>query len=198
MSGLQASPGGHTLPLAAPLHNGDVLVAASGLISPGVGAPPHPRQTIDPAVGGLIAVEVQPRRWLDFQFNYQLSHLNESFATQPGGQTLASFGSFVQEGSAEYLFSRQLGQDKTNPWRAFVGLGGGLLQFSAAAPNSSQTRGAYLVDPGVEIPTHNEHILFRVDLRATFYRTPNFQNPGLASSSWTTTVEPTAGVVFHF
>lgn len=198
VNGMQASPAGRGLPLTTTHRKNDLIVAATGLITPGVGAQPNPRQTANASAGGMIATEIQPRRWIDFQINYQLSHLTESFATQPGGQILANFGSFVQEGSAEYLFARQPSISKPNQWRPFIGLGGGLLQFSAPAPYSGQTRGAYLVDPGVEIPTRNEHISFRIDARALIYRAPNFKDPGLANSAWTTTIEPTAGVVFHF
>lgn len=198
VSGLQANPAGSGSPLATRKGSGDLIVAAAGLITPAVGAQPYPRQTTGASVGGLVATEIRPRRWIDLQINYELSHVKASFASQPGGQLLASFGSYVQEASAEYLLSRQPDVTAPSRLRPFLGLGGGLLQFSAAAPYSGQTRGAYLVDPGVDVPTRNDNISFRVDARAVIYRAPNFGASGLANSAWTTTVEPTVGVVWHF
>jgi hypothetical protein len=166
------------------------------------------RPTFNPQtnVGVLFNVGTAPMRWLNFRFNYEFSHLVEGFAS-PSGDVLANVPTNMQEFTGEYLIG---GPPAAKRWSPFLGVGGGIIHFSPGSISGSlsssgpsaaftgQTRPAFLVDPGVRIPTPNPHVTFRIDARTLGYRAPDFNNATLTNPHWTITVEPALGIIFRF
>jgi hypothetical protein len=184
-------------------HPFDFGVSGTTLFTPSTSGNSGPTLNPQTTIGVLFNVGTAPMRWLNFRFNYQFSHLQESYAT-PSGQSLAVITTNLQEFTGEYLIG---GPPPTKRWSPFVGIGGGILRFgpsgpiSGLAPSSAytaQTRPAFLVDPGVRIPTTNPHVTFRIDARILGYRAPDFNNSTLTNPHWTITAEPSLGVLFRF
>ena len=102
--------------------------------------------------------------------------------------------SYNHEATAAYLFHPHF--RKLQP---FVGIGGGAIDFVPQnSVVSNQWRGAGLLEAGLDLPTGNPHLGFRVQGRSLIYRAPNFDSPAVSSRSWVATVEPTAGVYWRF
>jgi hypothetical protein len=202
---IAANPAGAPLSgdsLVGQHHPFDFGISGTTLFTPSTSGGSGPTLNPQTTVGALFNVGTAPMRWLNFRFNYQFSQLSETFVA-PGGQTLADISTNLQEFTGEYLIG---GPPPTTRWSPFFGVGGGILRFSPgsasgttpSAAYTSQTRPAFLADPGVRIPTPKPHVTFRIDARILTYRAPDFNNSTLTNPHWTITAEPSLGILLRF
>lgn len=124
--------------------------------------------------------------------NYQYSSLSERFSAN-NGKPLANIPVAFHEGTAAYLFHPHF-----RHLQPFVGLGGGAIFFNPSNGVQYQYRGTGLLELGMDLPTHNPHLGFRLTGRSLLYRAPNFYSASLSSSRWVSTEQPAASVYYRF
>ena len=137
-------------------------------------------------------MRAQPLKFAPLELNYQYSSFSERFAT-PNGPFFSYVPLSFHEATAAYLLHPHY-----HRFRPFVGVGGGSLYFNPAVHVKTQIRPAGLAEMGFDMRTSNPHLGFRVQGRSLIYRAPNFNNPGLSSSRWVATSEPSASVYVRF
>jgi hypothetical protein len=198
---IAANPAGIPLSgdsLVSQHHPFDFGISGTTLFTPATTGSGRPGLYPQTTVGALFNIGTAPMRWLNFRFNYQFSQLSETY-TSSSGQDLADISTHMQEFTGEYLIG---GAPSLKHWNPFFGIGGGILRFSPGSGQSSayssQTRPAFLADPGVRIPTPNPHVTFRIDARILGYRAPDFNNSTLTNPHWTITAEPSLGILVRF
>ncbi len=174
------------------IHNADVGVNA---ISPftrtlTTNNPQNVQGTTD-TTGFLFSFKEHPVAWAGVEFNYGYSKYSQRFNAPAG---TADVKSYNHEATGAYIFHPHF--RKLQP---FVAIGGGAIDFYPQQNSGpSQWRGTGLLEAGLDLPTHNPHLGFRVQGRSLFYRAPNFNTPAISSASWVATVEPSAGVYWRF
>lgn len=172
------------------LHNADVAVGATGQFTRTITSDsPNVQQTTD-SPGFLLSFRDHPVAWAGVELNYGFTRYSQRYSYGAGLST--SNPASVHEATAAYLFHPHF-----KHLQPFVGVGGGALGFRPGV-GSDQWRGAGLVETGLDIPTRNRHLGFRVQGRTLFYRAPNFGNSQISSRSWVASVEPSASVYIRF
>ena len=147
------------------------------------------------SVGGLASLQFHPRPWAGIEVNYGFTRNSERFSFNSSGATSSqsiNLGTGIHEATGAYQF-----HPHHIPLQPFVNIGGGELFF---VPNGSsyQSRATGLVETGVDLPTHIQHLAFRIQGRALIYRAPNFYNPAISTRSWRATTEPAISAVYRF
>jgi hypothetical protein len=134
-------------------------------------------------------------RWLDIEAHYGLNQISAHY-TPVGSQTSTSASLLSQELTGDVLVRRHL--NRARPYQAlpYLGLGGGILFFHQSPTGNASFTPTILVDSGIDIPTNNQHIAFRIGSHLLFYPSPNLGT--YAVSGWTLSAQPAAGVLFHF
>lgn len=176
------------------VHNGDLGVNAEGVFGSKAleSGSSNVLRTTD-TTGFLFSFKEHPVKWAGVEFNYGYAKYSDRFTYNNfGTQATTNVTNTRHEATAAYLFHPHI-----KHLQPFVGVGGGALDFVPVGA-SNQWRGAGLLEAGLDIPTSNSHIGFRVQGRALFYREPNFYTPVIATRTWTATPEPTAGVYYRF
>ena len=176
------------------LHNADVGVAATGQFTTPLTSDSAVIQQTTSSPGFIVTLRDHPVAWAGVEINYGYTRYSQRY-TYPTSSTTSAFlsdGTSVHEATAAYLFHPHF-----RHLQPFVGVGGGALGFFPTQFNN-QWRGAGLVEAGLDIPTSNRHLGFRVQGRSLIYRAPNFGNPAISSRSWVATNEPSAGVYIRF
>ena len=176
------------------IHNGDLGVNAEGVYGSRnlESNSSNVLRTTD-TTGFLFSFKEHPVKWAGVEFNYGYAKYSNRYTYTQGANTLtAGIQATRHEATGAYLFHPHI-----KHLQPFVGVGGGALDFVPSA-GYNQWRGAGLLEAGLDIPTANPHLGFRVQGRALFYREPNFYVPAIATRSWTVTPEPTAGVYYRF
>ena len=149
--------------------------------------------TFSAGVIGQLAFHPEP--WAGFEVNYGYTHYSERFAISASSSSAPvtfSVPTSAHEATGAYTF-----HPKHIPFQPFLNIGGGGIYFNSNS-NSSQWRGAGLAEVGIDLPTRNPHLAFRIEGRALFYRAPNFNTPALSTRSWRATEEPTLSAVYRF
>ena len=173
------------------LHNVDLGVSAVGPFTKTLNSNSASVQRTTDTTGFLFSMREHPFAWAGVEFNYGYSKYSQTY-TAPAASARVS--TYNHEATAAYLFHPHF--RKLQP---FVGVGGGAIDFlPAAGVASNQWRGAGLLEAGLDLPTRNPHLGFKVQGRSLFYRAPNFYNPAISSASWVATVEPSAGAYWRF
>lgn len=173
------------------IHNADVGINAVSPFTKTLTSDSANTQKTTDTTGFVFSFREHPVAWAGVEFNYGYSKYSQRYTTPIG---TASVKSYNHEATAAYLFHPHF--RKLQP---FLGVGGGAIDFQPqgnSGPN--QWRGAGLLEAGLDLPTSNPHLGFRVQGRSLFYRAPNFNSPLISSRSWVATVEPSAGVYFRF
>ena len=145
-------------------------------------------QTTTNALGGVISVKDRPFSWAGFELNYGLSEFSEKFSATPSFRVKTA----MHEGTGAVIFHPRLFQ-----LRPFVAIGGGYLVF-APTQGRSQWRATGLGEIGLDIPTPDPHVGFRVQGRVLVYSAPNFYNTGLGTANWVATTEPMVGAWYRW
>ena len=177
-------------------HNAELALGGSGQFTTSITSQelgPHQAQTN--SAGFLLSYRDLAFRHGSVEVNYQYSSFSERFNSQVPPFLTTSIPLGFHEGTAAYIVSlRRL------RYTPFVGVGGGVAYFNPSSPTRSHTqmRPAGLVEIGLDIPTSNRHLGFRLESRILAYRAPNFNNPDLASHRWVAQSEPSASVYYHF
>ncbi len=149
------------------------------------------------SLGGLFTISEHPVPWAGLEFNYAFNE----YGSQITQFAAPAYSQYVHtdshEATAAYLFHprARFFSKKIQP---FVAIGGGYIDFVPSYAGSNQWRGTGLVEVGFDIPTSNPHFGFKVEGRELIYRSPNFNQPDLASKQWVTTNEPMFGVYYRF
>ena len=169
-------------------HNAEVAVGGTGQYTTSITSQllaPHQAQTN--SVGFLLSYRDDPFRRGFVELNYQYSSFSERFVSQVAPYTQNSIPAGFHEGTAAYVVSPHY--RKLTP---FVGVGGGVAYFNPSSPTRAHTqmRPAGLVEFGLDVPTSNRRLGFRLESRALAYRAPNFNNPDLATHRWVIQSEP--------
>ena len=173
------------------LHNVDLGVSAISPFTKSLTNDSNSVQETTDTTGFLFTMREHPFAWAGVEFNYGYSKYSQVYVA-PGAT--AQVKSYNHEATAAYLFHPHF--RKLQP---FVGVGGGAIDFDpAGGAVANQWRGAGLLEAGLDIPTKNPHLGFKVQGRSLFYRAPNFYNALVSSRAWVATVEPSAGVYFRF
>ncbi len=149
------------------------------------------------SLGGMFTISEHPVPWAGLEFNYAYNEYGSTITqfAKP------SYSQYVHtdshEATAAYLFHprSRFFSKKIQP---FVAIGGGYIDFVPTFAGSNQWRGTGLVEVGFDIPTSNPHFGFKVQGRELIYRSPNFNQPDLASHQWVATSEPMFGVYYRF
>ena len=149
------------------------------------------------SLGGMFTISEHPVPWAGLEFNYAFNEYGSTIA-----QTAApGYSQYVHtdshEATAAYLLHprSRFFSKKIEP---FVAVGGGYIDFVPSYAGSNQWRGTGLVEVGFDIPTSNPHFGFKAEARELIYRSPNFNQPNLASRQWVATSEPMFGVYYRF
>ena len=176
------------------LHQADVAVGGTGQFTTSLTSQSTflPHQSTTDSAGFLVTLRDHPVSFAGVEFNYGYSKFSERFTTYTGSR-LAYLPASVHEATGAYLFHRNYKR-----FQPFIGVGGGALFFNPLQGALSQTRGAGLFEIGADVPTSNRHLGFRVQARSLDYRAPNYNRPGLSSSRWVSTNEPSASVYLRF
>ena len=179
------------------IHNGDLGVNAVGVygIKTLDSNSGNVLRTTD-TTGFLLSFKEHPVSWAGIEVNYGYAKFSNRFSYQSGTTSATlPITATRHEATAAYIFHPHI-----KHLQPYVGVGGGALGFIpiAGAAGSDQWRGAGLLEAGLDIPTSNPHLGFRVSGRALFYREPNFNVPVAATRAWTVAPEPTAGVYYRF
>ncbi len=173
------------------LHNVDLGVNAMSPFTKSLTNDSNSVQRTTDTTGFLFTMREHPFAWAGVEFNYGYSKYSQVY-TAPSAN--ARVNSYNHEATAAYLFHPHF--RKLQP---FVGVGGGAIDFlPAGGAVSNQWRGAGLLEAGLELPTKNPHLGFKVQGRSLFYRAPNFYSSLVSSRAWVATVEPSAGVYWRF
>ena len=147
------------------------------------------------STGVLGSIQFHPTPWAGVEVNYGYTRYSERYAftysSATPSQTL-SIPTGDHEATGAYQFPPH-----PIPLQPFVNIGGGALFFLPSG-SAYMTRGVGLVETGIDIPTHNPHLAFRLQGRGLFYRAPNFYNSAISTRSWRATSEPGFGVVYRF
>jgi hypothetical protein len=176
------------------MHGYDITASGAGVFS-------HPlfssnSQSATAAAGLFLTFHhATDRRWFDIEAHFGLSKNTAQYAGV-GTQPAVNASILAQEFSADLLLRKHL--NRARPYQAlpYLGVGGGLLYFHQSSTQSSTLTAAALIDSGLDIPTNNQHLSFRIGSHLLFYPTPSF---GTATASgWTFSAQPAAGVLFHF
>ena len=176
------------------LHQADIAVGGTGQFTTSLTDQSNflPHQSTTDSAGFLLTLRDHPVSFAGVEFNYGYSKFSERFTTVTGAR-LAYLPASEHEATGAYLFHRNYKR-----FQPFVGIGGGALFFNPLQGTLSQTRGVGLFEIGAEVPTSNRHLGFRVQARSLNYRAPNYNQPGLSSSRWVSTNEPSASVFLRF
>jgi hypothetical protein len=160
------------------------------------------KQFTTDSAGFITSMQFHPKPWAGVEFNYGFTHYQERFDYNFGstgnttvlntGTQTKHFSTDVHEATGAYQF-----HPKHIPFQPFVNIGGGALDFTPRNA-SNQWRGAGLLEAGFDLPTHMQHVGFRVEGRSLYYRAPNFYQAALSTRSWRATVEPSASVYYRF
>ena len=173
------------------IHNADVGVSAISPFTKSLTDGTSSVQGTTDTTGFLFTLREHPFAWAGVEFNYGYSKYSQVY-TAPNAT--ARLSTYNHEATGAYLFHPHF--RKLQP---FVGVGGGAIDFyPAGGAVANQWRGAGLLEAGLDLPTKNPHLGFKVQGRSLFYRSPNFYNSILSSRTWVATVEPSAGVYFRF
>ena len=173
------------------LHNVDLGVNATGPFTRTLTSESNSVQSTTDTTGFLFSLKEHPFAWAGVEFNYGYSKYSQVFNTPTESARISTYN---HEATAAYIFHPHF-----RSLQPFVAVGGGAIDFLPAGnAASNQWRGAGLLEAGLDLPTHNPHLGFRVQGRSLFYRAPNFYNPAVSSRSWVATVEPSAGVYWRF
>ena len=174
------------------VHNADLGLNAEGVLGSKVltSDTPNVLRTTN-TTGFLLSFKEHPVAWAGIEFNYGYAKYSNRFSN---GYNLpiADIKPIRHEATAAYLFHPHI-----RHLQPFVGVGGGYLGFMPPV-GASQWRGVGLLEAGLDIPSQNPHMGFRVQGRALFYREPNFYDNAISTETWVARPEPTAGVYFRF
>ncbi len=176
------------------IHQADVAVGGTGQFTTSITSQNNvTHQATTDTVGFLGSFREHPVACAGVEVNYGYTPFTERF-TNNSYVVLANVPVSMHEFTAAYMFHAHF--RKLQP---FINVGGGALYFHPyPVPVTTQWRGTGLFEIGADIPTRNPHMGFRVQARSLLYRAPNFNNPGIASSRWAATSEPSAGVYIRF
>lgn len=175
------------------LHNADVAVGGTGQFTTSITSQVFlNHQSTTQSAGFLLSMRDHPVSFAGVELNYQYSSFSERFYGTNSFQ-LAKVPIAFHEATAAYLVHPHF-----RHLQPFVGLGGGATFFVPSNGIPYQLRGTGLAEFGMDLPTSNPHLGFRLQGRALFYRAPNFRNAALASSRWVATEEPSASVYLRF
>ncbi len=174
------------------LHNVDLGVNATSPFTTTLtsNAPGKIQGTTD-TVGFLFSLKEHPVSWAGIELNYGYNKYSQRFS---GPYGTAKVKSYNHEATAAYILHPHFRR-----LQPFVAVGGGAIDFypqQNTGPN--QWRAAGLLETGLDLPTRNPHLGFRVQGRALVYRAPNFGNSVISTHSWVATTEPSAGVYWRF
>ena len=173
------------------LHNVDLGVNAVSPFTKSLTNDSSSVQETTDTTGFLFTMREHPFAWAGVEFNYGYSKYSQVYIAPSASGRVSTYN---HEATAAYLFHPHF--RKLQP---FVGVGGGAIDFLPANGSvSNQWRGAGLLEAGLDLPTRNPHLGFKVQGRGLFYRAPNFYNATLSSRAWVATVEPSAGVYWRF
>ena len=175
------------------LHNADIAVGGTGQFTTSITSQSQlNRQATTDSAGFLTTLRDHPLAFAGVEVNYGFTRFSERF-TAPNSVRLANVASSMHEATGAYLFHPHF-----RHLQPFIGVGGGALFFNPLQGSFSQTRAAGLFEIGLDVPTSNPHLGFRVQGRSLDYRAPNFNRPALSSSRWVSTNEPSASVYIRF
>ena len=173
------------------LHNVDLGVNAISPFTKSLTNDSSSVQETTDTTGFLFTMREHPVAWAGVEFNYGYSKYSQVYVAPTA---TARVNSYNHEATAAYLFHPHF--RKLQP---FVGVGGGAIDFlPSGGSTSNQWRGTGLLEAGLDLPTKNPHLGFKVQGRSLFYRAPNFYSDLVSSRAWVATVEPSAGVYWRF
>lgn len=153
------------------------------------------RQYTTDSAGFISSLQLHPVSWAGIAVNYGFTHYQERFVyndTNGNNNNQTHVTNDVHEFTAGYLL-----HPRHIPFQPYVEVGGGSLYF-APTTFSGQFRGAGLLETGFDLPTHNQHIGFRISARSLYYRAPNFDQPAISTRSWRVTTEPAVSAFYRF
>jgi hypothetical protein len=176
------------------IHNADVAVGGTGQFTTSITDQTNtPHQSTTDSAGFLLSFRDHPVSWAGIELNYQYSSFTEKFVAL-NGRPLENVALSMHEATAAYLL-----HSHRRHLQPFVGVGGGALYFNPSPEHVvTQLRGVGLTTIGADMVSPASRLGFRVQARGLFYRAPNFNNPGIATSRWVATSEPSASVFVRF
>jgi hypothetical protein len=172
--------------------NTNISTPSGGVLNENVSG----QQQRTPDTGGvLISVQMHPVAWAGVEVNYGYFRSTEVYSFNYSSASAAQSKRVpvtTNEATAAYEF-----HPKHIPLQPFVNVGGGAISFIPQSA-SNQWRATGLVEVGLDIPMHVQHLALRVEGRSLIYRAPNFNQPVLSTRSWRITDEPVASLVYRF
>ena len=176
------------------LHNADIGGGAIGQFTTALPAQnsSNVQNFTTNSFGGMFTLRDHPVSWAGLEFNYGFTEYHQYYQTYPSGS--AQTKNDAHEATAAYLFHPHF-----RSLQPFVAVGGGYIDFvPVSTGGQNQWRGTGLVEVGLDIPTSNPHMGFRMQGRELVYRAPDFYQSNLASRTWVATSEPSFGVWYRF
>jgi hypothetical protein len=181
------------------LRGTDVALSGTGQFTSTITSAeaPLPHQATTNSLGFLLTFRDHPLTKVDVEVNYQYSAFSEIFQSSTG-----AFGPYhvpiaFHEFTAAYVIRSH--RREASPFRPlfFLGIGGGEIYFNPSSNLNTQLRPTALADIGVDIPTRNPHLTYRIQGHSLYYQAPDFHQASFAGSRWNATIEPAIGVAFH-
>ncbi len=174
------------------LHNTDIGGGAIGQFTTPLpaGNSSDVSQYTQDSLGAMFTVRTHPVAWAGLEFNYAWNRYTQYY-TGPG--YTARVKNNTHEATSAYLFHPHF-----RHLQPFVAVGGGYIDFIPNGAGQNQWRGTGLLEAGLDVPTRNPHLGFRLQGRELVYRNTNFYQPDLSSRRWVATSEPSAGVWYRF
>jgi hypothetical protein len=176
------------------LHNADIGGGAIGQFTTALPAQnsSNVQDFTTNSFGGMFTLRDHPVSWAGVEFNYGFTEYHHDYSIYPSGT--AQTKNDAHEATAAYLFHPHF-----RNLQPFIALGGGYIDFvPVQTGGQNQWRGTGLVEVGLDIPTSNPHMGFRVQGRELIYRSPDFGQSNIASRDWVATAEPSFGVWYRF
>ena len=182
------------------LHNVDIGGGALGQFTENLPANSlnYTSQTATESFGGMFTVREHPVSWAGIEVNYSYSEYTQRY--QPfspvtgGALSPVNLHNDAHEATGAYLFHPHF-----RTLQPFIAIGGGYIDFVPSNNGiSNQWRGTGLVEVGLDIPTSNPHMGFRLQGRELVYRNPNFFQSAISSRTWASTSQPSFGVWYRF
>ena len=143
--------------------------------------------------GGLATFRQSFKPWLGYEVNYSYTRFSEGYTGQPF---------LVQDNVHETTGAYLVQLPKLLVFQPFAAAGFGSLLFLPTAVGgqhyNQQFRLAFLYEVGLNYPLITDHFGVRIQYRGLMYKTPDFNQPYLATNTRRLTSEPTIGLYVRF
>lgn len=161
-------------------------------------------QSASTTVGALVTIRYTKSPWIGGEFNYAYARYTENFTNTTNSVVVNQYiTGGAQTNANEYSFGYVAHPPRLIlTAQPFIAIGAGTTAFRPTTGGGQrlppQARMTYYYAVGAEKNVINDHFGFRIQLRQTFYKAPDFLTNYLRIQKQTFTIEPAAGFFLRF